>query len=178
MHEEGEKQFVVEARAAGDLRANAAAATRVEALADLKLVVNDPPGAIPVGKEVTYEVRVINRGTKAASGVEISAFFSEGIEPTTTEGLPARIAPGQAVAGPLPTLEAGAEVVLKIKAKADQAGSHIFRAVVQCTTPETRLAAEETTKFFGAGPAASPTPAAGPSISERPGQPSPFPLQR
>jgi hypothetical protein len=59
--------------------------------------------------------------------------------------------------------------VLKIKAKADQPGNHIFRAVVQCTSPETRLAAEETTKFFGAGSGGVPTPAAaGPAISERP----------
>jgi hypothetical protein len=186
MHDEGEKQFVLEARAAGDLRTQATAMTTVEALADLKLVVNDPPGAIPVGKEVTYEVRVINRGTKAAAGVEISAFFSEGIEPTAADGLTARLAPGQVLSGPLATLEAGAEVVLKIKAKADQPGNHIFRAVVQCATPETRLAAEETTKFFGAGPGAAPSPAApmpateGPSLSERPGAPaSPFsPVKR
>jgi hypothetical protein len=182
MHEEGDKEFVLEARAAGDLKTTATALTRVEALADLKLVVNDPPGAIPVGKEVTYEVKVINRGTKAASGVEISAFFSEGIEPTAADGIPARLAPGQVTAGPVQTLEAGAEVVLKIKAKADQPGTHIFRAVVQCANPETRLAAEDTTRFFGAGPgSASPTPAVdGPALSERPDSPtSPFaPVKR
>ena len=38
----------------------------LEALADLKLVVNDPQGPVPVGKEATYEIHIINRGTKAA----------------------------------------------------------------------------------------------------------------
>ncbi len=168
---EGEKRLTFQARAAGDLQATAAAATRVEALADLKLVVNDPPGPIPVGKEVVYEVRVLNRGTKAASGVAISGYFSEGIEPTGAEGLAGEFGSGQVTAVPIASLEAGAEIVFKIKAKADQAGNHIFRAVVECANPETRLAAEETTRFFS-NVAAEPDPATeAPSVSE---QPSPF----
>src|SRR5690606_30814617 len=126
----------------------------------------DPPGAVPVGKEVIYEVRVLNRGTKAASNVEITAFFSEGVEPTAIEGMQGSIAPGQVTAAPAASLAPGAELVLKIKAKADRPGNHIFRAVVQCTNPETRLAAEETTRFFGAaqsdGPSLSQNPAASP----------------
>lgn len=165
MHEEGEKRVTVRARG-GELAADAAMITQVEALADLKLVVNDPPGAVPVGKEVIYEVRVLNRGTKAASNVEITAFFSEGVEPTAIEGMQGSIAPGQVTAAPAASLAPGAELVLKIKAKADRPGNHIFRAVVQCTNPETRLAAEETTRFFGAaqsdGPSLSQNPAASP----------------
>ncbi|MBW3595853.1 MAG: DUF11 domain-containing protein [Planctomycetes bacterium] len=172
MKDEGDKRLQFQARASGGLEASAAALTRVEALADLKLVVNDPPGPIAVGKEVTYEVRVVNRGTKAAAGVEISAFFSEGIEPTGAEGLPAETGAGQVSAAPIPSLEPGGEAVLKIRAKADQAGNHIFRAVVQCNAPETRLAAEETTRFFGG--AATPAKSPAPAVSEQPSTFQPY----
>lgn len=170
MHEEGEKRLTVQARGAGDLASSAAAVTQVEALADLKLVVNDPSGAIPVGKEIVYEVRVMNRGTKAASNIGITAFFSEGIEPTAVEGMQGTLAPGQVTFAPASSLAPGAELLLKIKAKADQPGNHIFRAVVQCANPETRLSAEETTLFFGAAQAD------GPSLSKNPAA-SPFPTR-
>jgi hypothetical protein len=149
----------------------------VDALADLKLVVNDPPGAIPVGKEVFYEVKVLNRGTKTAAGVEIAAYFSDGIEPTAVEGLQGAIAPGQVTAAPVPALPPGAEITLKIKARADQAGNHIFRAVVQCANPETRLASEETTRFYSSAQA-TPAPAEPPTISERPGASAFQPVKR
>ena len=45
-------------------------------------------------------------------------------------------------------IEAGEELVLKIKARASAGGNHIFRAVVECEKPETRLVTEETTRYF------------------------------
>jgi uncharacterized repeat protein (TIGR01451 family) len=164
MREEGAKRFALQARGAGGLQATAAVATTVEALADLKLEVNDPPGPIAIGKEVVYEVRILNRGTKAAAGIEIAGYFSEGIEPTSVEGLQCELGSGQVTAAPVASLPAGGEIVVRIKAKADRPGNHIFRAVVQCTDPETRLATEETTRFFdNAQPAAE-----GPSLSQQP----------
>ena len=57
--------------------------------------VKDPQGPVAVGDEATYEVRVRNRGTKEAEGVEVFAYFSRGIEPTGAEGGPNRLGPGQ-----------------------------------------------------------------------------------
>ena len=45
-------------------------------------------------------------------------------------------------------MPAGAEIVLRIHAKATQPGTHVFRAEVVCDDLETKLAAEETTRFF------------------------------
>lgn len=155
----------------GDLTASAVATTKVEAVADLKLTVNDPQGPKPVGEEVTYEVTIVNRGTKAARKVAVVVNFSEGIEPVSVEGGTAELASGQAMFSPIVAIDAGATHKLKIKAKADRAGSHIFRAEVRCTDPETRLASEQTTRFFGSGTASTTTPAAGqfvPSTSAKP----------
>lgn len=133
----------------GDLRQVATAETEVEALADLTLSVKDPPGPMPVGDDVIYEVRVKNRGTKAAEGVEIVAFFSPGIEPVDVEGGPYEVGPGQIALAPIAALNPGQEMLFKIRARAHRSGTHVFRAEVECPALETKLAAEETTRFYG-----------------------------
>lgn len=135
----------------GDIVAEANTTTKVEAVADLKLVVADPLGPKPVGEEVVYQVTITNRGTKAARKVAVVVNFSQGIEPTGVEGAKAEVGGGQALFQPISSIEPGAELVLKIKAKASKAGSHIFRAEVRCTDPDTRLASEQTSRFFGSG---------------------------
>ena len=145
----GANRIQVTGRAAGDLSDSIAATTQVEALADLKLLVSDPRGPVAVGEEMTYEVRVINRGTKAAQGIDVVAFFSAGIEPIAVEGTTNyEISAGQVVFKKIEHLGAGREIVFKIKAVAAEAGNHIFRTEVLCTSLGTKLAAEETTRFF------------------------------
>lgn len=139
----------------GELLTSAAATTKVEAVADLKLTVNDPQGPKPVGEEVVYEVTITNRGTKAARNVAVVVNFSDGIDPLRVEGATAELGGGQALLDPIAAIGAGEAVKLTITAKASKGGSHIFRAEVRCTDPETRLASEQTTRFFGsAAPAA------------------------
>jgi uncharacterized repeat protein (TIGR01451 family) len=145
----GSNTTQIVASAEGDLRQIASANTDVEALADLALTVKDPTGPVPVGQEASYEVHVLNRGTKSATGIEVVAFFSPGIEPTAVEGGPHEVGPGQITMEPLASLAPGQEVVFTIKAKAHRAGNHIFRAEVSCPDLETKLAAEETTRFYG-----------------------------
>jgi uncharacterized repeat protein (TIGR01451 family) len=151
----GANRLEVISTAADDLTAAAACITRVEALADLKLLINDPQGPVPTGEPTVYEVRIMNRGTKAAEGVQIAAFFSEGVEPIAVEGGTAELGVGQVVFQPIPRIGAGQQVILKISAKADREGTHTFRTEVVCTSPQTELAAQETTQFYEG--AASPT---------------------
>ncbi|MCH8841318.1 MAG: DUF11 domain-containing protein, partial [Planctomycetes bacterium] len=66
----GLKEFDVTARTInGDLHDTAMVRTEVIALADLKLEVDDPRGACPIGEPVLYEIRVVNRGTTDARGI-------------------------------------------------------------------------------------------------------------
>lgn len=145
----GESAIVAQAQAEGDLSASAEAVTQVEAIAELKLVVNDPPGAQPVGQDVVYEVVITNRGSRAAKQVEVLAQFSDGIEPTAAAGAAAELVTGQAIFKPLSQIAPGQSLTLKVTARADQPGSHIFRAEVRCADPETKLVSESTTRYFG-----------------------------
>ncbi len=136
------------ATADGELNAAAGATTRVEAIADLVLDVQDPTGPVPVGGEAVYELHIRNRGSKAASEVQVFVYFSRGVEPTSADGARHRIAPGQVVFSPITSVAAGGERVLKIRAKAEADGNHIFRAEVHCKPLGTRLVSEETTHFY------------------------------
>lgn len=160
----GENRLEVKVQGAGDLLRSAHALTQVEALADLKLSVVEPKGPRPVGEDAVYELHVANRGTKAARAVNVTVQFSEGLEPTATEGGRADLVPGQVIFHPLPRIDAGEEVTLRITARAEKEGSLIFRTEVKCADPETRLVCEGTTRFFGgdapAHTASSAVPAA------------------
>jgi len=159
----GERQFEVrvQLQAAGlnrlIVQANAASAgaaashqaeTEVEAVSDLKLVINDPAGPLPTTEQAVYEVQVTNRGSQSAEQVKIVVQFSEGIEPVAFDGCEARIVPGQVLCKPLPALGAGEQVTLRIKAKSLNTGTHQFRVEVTAADADTRLVSEGTTRFF------------------------------
>ena len=149
---DGELKFQITVRGDGALDAADELTTRVEAVADLKLSVNDPQGPIPVGQEVVYEINVVNRGTKAATQVNVVAQFSEGIEPVATDGMPGEIQNGQVIFQPIARINPKETVKLTVKAKAQSSGNLVFRAAVQCADPDTRLVAEDNTRFYGGSP--------------------------
>lgn len=132
----------------GDVRDASAASTNVVALADLKLDVADPKGPVPVGSNVVYDITVTNRGRSTASEVNIVGLFSKGIEPVSADGAEATIADGRVGFHTISSLPAGQQVKLKIRARAQSAGTHLFRAEVLCRDLDIKLAAEETTRFF------------------------------
>ncbi len=145
----GTNEFLVSAATnESELTDSKAFQTEVVALADLKLEVSDPQGPLPLADEVAYEIRVRNRGTTGAEHINIVGLFSEGIDPTTVEGAQYSVRDGRVSFHPIKSLSAGQEVVLRIRAKASQVGTHIFRAEVTCPKLDIKLAAEETTRFF------------------------------
>jgi uncharacterized repeat protein (TIGR01451 family) len=155
----GENRMQILAVADKDLTGTATATTRVEAIADLKLEVRDPQGPVPVGEDAVFEVVIRNRGTKAAEGVDLVTFFSEGLEATSVQGGGHEIGHGQVMFRPILTIGPGSETTYRIHAKADRGGNHVFRAEVVCSSLHTKLAAEETTHFYGEESAEEPAAA-------------------
>ncbi len=159
----GVSRLQVLAAAADDLTAAAAVMTRVDAVANLVLDVVDPQGPVALGEEANYEIRVRNRGTKEAENVQVFVYFSRGIEPTAADGAPNRLAPGQVLFQPISSLPAGAEVVLKVRAKAELAGNHVFRAEAHCKPLGARLVREATNLYY-----ADATPAPQAQVAREP----------
>ncbi len=145
----GENRIDAVAKSPLGLESSGSFTTRVEALADLKLTVTDPSGPTALGQDAIYEIQIVNRGTKAAEGVQVVAQFSEGVEPIEANGHGADIVTGQVLFHPIARVEPGKSLVLKIVAKGELPGNHRFRAELTCTDPDTRLIAEESTYYFG-----------------------------
>jgi uncharacterized repeat protein (TIGR01451 family) len=159
---EGPNKLIARAEARHGIAAEGEAVTEVEAVAELKLVVNDPSGPSPVGGEVVYEIQVMNRGTRAASQVKVLMQFGSGLEPVGVIGGKGKIVPGQVVFEPIASLDAGEQVTVKVKAKAEKAGTHQFRVEVTSGEDGTRLVSEGTSRFFAdsrVAPAAAEAPA-------------------
>lgn len=142
------KVAVTAATAAGDLSDNKQGITKVIALADLKLEVSDPSGPVAVGEEAVYEIRVRNRGASAAEDVNVVGLFSAGLEPDVVDGGAYTVSDGRVAFRTISKLPAGQEIQLQIRARAMEAGTHVFRAEVLCRDLEIKLAAEETTRFY------------------------------
>lgn len=152
----GDADCQVQAALPGELASTADCQTRVEAVADLKLEVNDPQGPKAVGDDVLFEIRVKNRGSKAATDVKILGQFSKGIEPVRAEGAPAEIVPGQVIFAPVAAIQPGQMLTLRIIAKAETAGNHRFRATLRAGDPDVELIAEDVTTFYGTVAGAAP----------------------
>jgi uncharacterized repeat protein (TIGR01451 family) len=163
----GLNRFEIQSQAAASGTSNCVAETDVEAVSDLKLVVNDPSGPTAIGEQAVYELQLVNRGSQAARQVKIVMQFSDGVEPVSFEGCDARLVPGQVLCQPLPQLGPGEQATMKIKAQAHQAGAHHYRIEVTTQDGEARLVSEGTTRFFadgGRGAAASTARRAGTTI--------------
>jgi Domain of unknown function DUF11 len=146
MNATGEQMFAFECRGTAAGQADVAIATRVEAIADLVLTVNDPPAPAPVGSDVTYEIVVRNRGSKEATEVTAVAQFSHGIEPQRVEGQTGKIATGQVLFDVIARIAPGEERVMRVIAKAETDGHHRFRTEIR--SGETMLVAEEATHYM------------------------------
>jgi hypothetical protein len=147
LNQGGDQKFVLKARSIDDLIAQAATVTHIQSVADLRLEVRDPKGPRPVGGDVFYEIKVINRGTDIARQIYLVAVCPPEVETVDVTGN-ATIEAGQIVFSPIPQLGPGQSINKRVKVRASKAGSHLFRVMVQCDDPETRLATEETTRFF------------------------------
>jgi hypothetical protein len=146
MQRTGDQQIRFRSKGSAAGAATVSFATRVEALADLVLSINDPPAPAPVDEEVVYEIVIHNRGSKAASDVVALAQFSNDIEPVRIEGGKGTIEPGQVKFEPLAKLPAGETVRIRVVAKAEKVGLHRFRSEVQAG--DTVLVAEEATRYM------------------------------
>jgi hypothetical protein len=156
----GTNRIELQSQAAASGVANCVAETEVDAVSDLKLVVNDPAGPTPLSEPAVYELSLMNRGSQAARQVKLIMQFSDGVEPVSFEGCEARIVPGQILCQPLAQLGPGEQATLRIKAQAHQAGAHHFRVEVTTADGDARLVSEGTTRFFadsGRGGAAAST---------------------
>lgn len=146
MNAPGDQTFAFNCKGSAAGETSVSLDTRVEAIADLVLTIQDPAAPAPVGTEVTYEILIRNRGSKDATGVRAIAQFSHGIEPRRVEGHSGEVLTGQVLFDPIASIAAGGELRLRVVAEAARGGHHRFRTEVR--SGETVLVAEEATHYM------------------------------
>jgi len=146
--EPGEQKIQIEGRGALNLTAKAEQLVLVEQAAELVHTVKDLDEVIEVGSETTYEIRVTNSGTKAATNVRIAAIMPAGLSAITGDG-PTRPS-GDATQisfAPLERLNPQEEVVYRVQVQSRAAGDQIVRVQLSADDLPT-VTREESTRVY------------------------------
>ncbi|MDR1957777.1 MAG: DUF11 domain-containing protein [Planctomycetaceae bacterium] len=175
---EGECQLAAKSLADTGIQASGSCVSVVEAIADVSFEIKPPKNPWEVGKEGEYQITVTNRGTKMAQGIDMTASFSEGLDPTGISGLNGRLdSDAVVVADRIPSLAPAQSVTCTIKAMAKTDGNHKIHVTVTCQSTGTNLSAQEMTYYFkrrglrdstGAGTGINPSMEAPQSMTPRP----------
>jgi uncharacterized repeat protein (TIGR01451 family) len=137
------------AQAGPRLDARAETAVHVEGVPALMFEVVDLDDPIPVGKETTYEIRVVNQGTCACTNIQLTATLSEGVTPTTiTAPMRYKVQGRQVVFEPFPKLATKADAVIRVRVRGDQGGEARCRVQLGCDQFSQPVVKEEMTRFY------------------------------
>jgi uncharacterized repeat protein (TIGR01451 family) len=147
--EVGEQRMKVQGKAQQGLSDEKDQTVIVEGLAALAFDVQVSDDAIEIGGETTYQIHVVNQGSKAASNVQIAAVFPPELKATHAEG-PSReaVEEHRVQFEPLARLAPKSDATFRIRAQALAAGD--LRIKVQLMTDEMRqpVTREESTRVY------------------------------
>ncbi len=121
----------------------------VEGIAAILFELVDVQDPIEVGGETSYEIRVINQGSKSASNIRVVALFPPQLQPLGGDGPARHVIDGQRILfEPVGQLGPKADMTYTVKAKALAAGD--LRVRVQVVTDENRtpITREESTRVY------------------------------
>ncbi|HEX7378096.1 MAG TPA: hypothetical protein VF278_13335 [Pirellulales bacterium] len=147
--EAGEQLLKVEGVAERGLAAEQEEVVSVEGVAAILFQLADLADPIEVGGETTYEIRVVNQGSKAATNIELLATFPPQIKPRSAHGPTRDSVSGQEVRfAPLGRLPPKGETTYQIRAQGIAAGD--LRVQVQLVTDEMQspVTKEESTRVY------------------------------
>ena len=123
---------------------------RVDAIPALLLEVAESIDPLVIGAETQYEVRILNRGSSAATHLQAFAAVPDGLAILDTGGpTKGEIEGQQVIFTPLPKLAPGSEAVYQIQVRAARPGD--WRLRVQLFSDQLRipLAEDENTRVYG-----------------------------
>jgi uncharacterized repeat protein (TIGR01451 family) len=143
--------YVNRATAQGErrLETTATAPLRVEGIPALALEVVDLDDPVEVGAETEYEIRIVNQGSCASTGLQIVATVPDGMTPRSGSG-PAkyRIQGQQVIFEPLPKLAPKADTTFRVRVLCKQVGNWRFKVQMNCEQLQLPVYEEESTHTY------------------------------
>jgi uncharacterized repeat protein (TIGR01451 family) len=124
-------------------------AVHVEGLTGLLLEVVDVEDAVTLGGEIGYEIRVLNQGTAANTGVQVMASLPPGMTVKNATGpMPHRIQGQQVIFDPMPTLAPRADAIFRLALFAQQPGDMRLRVQLTSDQVKNAISKEESTHVY------------------------------
>lgn len=147
--EAGEQKLRLEGRGAPNLTIAQEQAVLVEAAAELVHTITDLADPIEVGADTTYEIRLVNTGTKTATNVRVTAVLPAEFKPIGGDG-PTRAAnDGQKIVfEPIARLNPQEDAVFKVQAQGLREGDHLIRVQISSDEWPTPVTREESTRVY------------------------------
>jgi len=147
--EPGQQRLRVESTASAGLKAEHESSVQVEGLAAIFFEVVDQADPIEVGKETTYEIKVVNQGSKDARDVQVAALLPPGLQGVEATGeTQGQISGPKVIYQPIPRIAPKQSVKLTLRVTGVAAGNQ--RLTVQVATndiPEPITKEESTTVY-------------------------------
>jgi hypothetical protein len=127
----GQFSNVVTAKADGIAEQTSTGVIQLEGMADLTLKVIDRDNPAYLGREVSYEIHVQNRGSSADRNVQLQVQFPPGMTPKSAQG-PMRHTLGKqtVVFDPIVTIAPQGHAVFRVSALAQSAGDQRVRFAI------------------------------------------------
>ena len=147
--EPGEQLIELEGTADRGLAAKRQETIQIEGVAAILFQVIDAADPIEVGGETTYEIRVVNQGSKVATNIQLRADLPHELKPLDAQG-PTRFAiDGQTVAfEPLARLAPKADTTFRLTVQGLQPGDLRVQIQLKTDEMETPVTKEESTRVY------------------------------
>src|SRR5205807_2138623 len=148
----GEFKNVATVTAARGLRDETEVATRIKGLPGLLMELVDVQDPVEVGKDLSYEIRLTNTGTKTETNLQVICLIPEKLEFRGTKSsvnTPFKVEGRKLIFEPIPKLAPRADVLIRVNVLCLQAGDVRFHAQVTADGLESPVLREESTRVFG-----------------------------
>jgi len=131
-----------------NLRAESVLPVTIDGIPAITFDIAGDANLVEIGRDVVYEIRVVNRGTRAAENVRVRAVLPEGMTFVRADGGRFQASGGTIQFEPIPLLEARAENVYKLTARGQVEGDHRISIQVISDDLRTSITREESTRVF------------------------------
>ncbi len=136
-------------QAGAKLKAESESVIQVDGVPAVNFEVVNIDNPAEVGKEVTYEIRVLNQGTCPLTNVRLNAALTEGMQIVSVTGSTKHQTAGQAIGfEPISRLAVKADMVVRVKVKGTVAGDMRCKVQLSCDQLKQPVFKEESTNFF------------------------------
>jgi len=121
----------------------------IEGIAAIMFEVADVSDPVGVGGETTYEIRVVNQGTKAAGNLRLAVDLPPELRPVAAEGPTRNALEGNRVLfEPLARLAPKADTTYRVRARAMRPGDLRVRVQVLTDDLQSPVVKEESTRVY------------------------------